>query len=160
MEGGPLGIFITSENWLGMCLWGSLPLSFFRNMGSLPLSSLILIICSSSACLRKENIHQQQWWKTGTTNTRLWTTYLWRNICFFPCRCLNFTLKSFWKAMHLVDIKCFKPNLSGMIQYFSLTVKQHQPAYKPQKRSSEHGEYCFIFCSLPVLNYKFFLQRV
>ena len=27
-----------------------------------------------------------------------------------------------------------------MIQCFSLTTKQHQPAYKPQKRSSEHGD--------------------
>ena len=29
--------------------------------------------------------------------------------------------------------------VSAMIQCFSLTTKQHQPAYKPQKRSSEQG---------------------
>jgi len=33
--------------------------------------------------------------------------------------------------------------VSAMIQYFSLTIKQHQPAYKPQKRSREHAEPTF-----------------
>ena len=39
---------------------------------------------------------------------------------------------------------------SVMIQYFSLTTKQYQPVYKPQKRSSEHDvPLCFILCLIP-----------
>ena len=34
--------------------------------------------------------------------------------------------------------------LLAMIQCFSLTTKQHQPAYKPQKRSSEQGASCYL----------------
>jgi hypothetical protein len=32
----------------------------------------------------------------------------------------------------------YQPDLSGMVQGFFLTTKQHQPAYQPQKPSAEH----------------------
>ena len=32
----------------------------------------------------------------------------------------------------------------AMIQYFSLTTKQHQPAYKPQKLSNEQGKHSLL----------------
>ena len=41
----------------------------------------------------------------------------------------------------------YQPCLSAMIQCFSLTTKQDQPAYKPQKRSSEQG--CFVSHLMP-----------
>ena len=44
----------------------------------------------------------------------------------------------------LIDAGPVRLNLSAMIQCFSLTTKQHQPAYKPQKRSSEQGDWWFL----------------
>ena len=44
-----------------------------------------------------------------------------------------------------------QPFLSAMIQCFSLTTKQYQPAYKPQKWSSEHAMMMmqdFRYCNL------------
>ena len=39
----------------------------------------------------------------------------------------------------LIDAGPVRLNLSAMIQCFSLTTKQHQPAYQPQKRSDEQA---------------------
>ena len=39
--------------------------------------------------------------------------------------------------------RSYQPCLSAMIRYFSLTTKQHQPTYKPQKRSSEQSDYYY-----------------
>jgi len=42
--------------------------------------------------------------------------------------------------------------VSVMIRCFSLTTKQHQPAYKPQKRSSERDEILCLLRSKGVMN--------
>jgi hypothetical protein len=34
----------------------------------------------------------------------------------------------------------YQHNLSAMVQCFSLTTKQSQPAYKPQKQPAEQGD--------------------
>jgi len=46
----------------------------------------------------------------------------------------SFDVFCVWRAVRLI--------VSAMIQYFYLTTKRHQLAYKPQKRSSEQGAGC------------------
>ena len=43
----------------------------------------------------------------------------------------------FLKNLSNIDFHPVRLIVSAMIQYFSLTTKQHQLTYKPQKRSSE-----------------------
>jgi hypothetical protein len=42
-------------------------------------------------------------------------------------------------------------NLSAMVQYFSLTTKQHQPAYQPQKPSTEQLSYHIWYVKIKAL---------
>jgi hypothetical protein len=49
----------------------------------------------------------------------------------------------------------YQHGLSAVIQYFSLTTKQPQPAYKPQKQHAEQGE-CFSLATNQQISDQYF----
>ena len=59
--------------------------------------------------------------------TYLWEKILWQNIIY----------GNIMESRLMVFAWTYQPCLSGMVQCFSLTTKQHQPAYQPQKPSAE-----------------------